>query len=336
MHSTSSTNSNLSLSRAYLEIIEGAGLGRKIPLREGQVRYVGRTNQADDCCPENPTMSSVHFSVRWFAGQCELKDLNSANGTWRHGKKISEALLSPGDEIKAGKATFRLLVDDGAGGASLATAAPDIKPKPHDTDFEPHEHKAHQPAPPAAAEGPLATGLTIQTAANLPVEAQLGDAAKAMLTEDMPVGQFLELLASREQYIDAIRAVAHSLTKRSAVQWACQCVRAACGNDLSKPDKVALEAAEAWAADPNEDNRRKAQTAAEAAELKTAASWVAMAAFFSSGSLGPPTAPVVPPAPHLTAHASAGAAMLAAVARQPEKAPQRYQAFLELAKEHMK
>jgi hypothetical protein len=278
----------------------------------------------------------VHFSVRWFAGQCELKDLNSANGTWRHGKKVSEALLSPGDEIKAGKATFRLVVDDGTGGASFANTAPEIKPKTHDTDFESHEHKTPPPGPPAAPEGPLPTGLVVQTAATLPAEAQLSDAAKAMLTEDMPVPQFLELLASREQYIDALRAVAHSLTKRSAVQWSCQCVRSACGDDLSKADKAALEAAEAWASEPNEENRRKAQARAEAAELKTAASWTAMAAFFSGGSLGPPTTPVVPPAAHLTSHAAAGAAMLAAVARQPEKASQRYQAFLQLAKEHMK
>src|SRR5689334_24602550 len=112
MFSTSSTNSNLSLARAYLEIVEGAGLGRKILLREGQVRYVGRTSQADDSCPENPTMSSVHFSARWFAGKCELKDLNSANGTFRHEKRITETLLSSGDDFKAGKATFRLVVDD--------------------------------------------------------------------------------------------------------------------------------------------------------------------------------------------------------------------------------
>src|SRR6185436_10283474 len=140
MHSTSSTNSNLSLSRAYLEIVEGPGLGRKIPLREGQVRYVGRTSQADDSCPENPTMSSVHFSVRWFAGQCELKDLNSANGTFRHGKKITEALLSAGDEIKAGKATFRLVVDDGTGGASYASVASTTQPRPPDTDVEVTQH----------------------------------------------------------------------------------------------------------------------------------------------------------------------------------------------------
>jgi pSer/pThr/pTyr-binding forkhead associated (FHA) protein len=336
MHSTSSTNSSLSLARAHLEIVEGPGLGRKIPLREGQVRYVGRTSQADDSCPENPTMSSVHFSVRWFAGKCELKDLNSANGTFRHGKKVTEALLNAGDEIKAGKATFRLVVDDGTGGASYASVASISVPKAHDTDFEPHQHEAHVPASVPPAEAHIATGLAIVTTAKLPAEAQLGDEAKAMLTDDMPVPQFLELLVSHEHYLDALRTVAHSLAKRSAVQWACQCVRSACGDDLNKTDQAALQAAEAWAADPNEENRRKAQAAAENAGHSTAASWTAMAAFFSSGSLGPSTAPVVPPAPHLTSHAAAGAAMLAAVARQPEKAPERYEAFIKLAKEHMK
>src|SRR5262245_35154744 len=136
MHSTSSTNSNLSLSRAYLEIVEGPGLGRKILLREGQVRYVVRTSEADDSCPENPTMSSVTFIVRWFAGKRELKDQKSANGTWRHGKNVTEALLGAGDEIKAGKCTFRLVVDDGSGAASYASVAAVSPPKTHDTDFD--------------------------------------------------------------------------------------------------------------------------------------------------------------------------------------------------------
>jgi hypothetical protein len=60
-----------------------------------------------------------------------------------------------------------------------------------------------------------------------------------------------------------------------------------------------------------------------------------MAAFWSSGSMGPATAPPVPPADHLTGHAAAGAVMLAAVARQPEKAPEKYKAFLQIGKEIM-
>jgi hypothetical protein len=318
----------MSLTRAFLEVVDGPGRGRRILLRDGQMRYVGRTSQADDSCPENQTMSSVHFSVRWFAGQCELKDLNSANGTWRHGKKITEALLSTGDEFKAGKATFRLVVDDGAGAGSL-------EPSEMTVHGDTHVETAAKAAMAEVPQGPdplLATGLVVGSAAALPEAAQLSDDSKAMLVDDMPVPQFVDLLASREQFLDALRVVAHSVAKRSAVDWACHCVRVAGGDDLAPADEAALKAAEAWAAEPSEDRRRKAEAAAGAADHKTPAAWAAMAAFWSSGSMAPPASPVIPPAPHLTAHAAAGAVMLAAVARQPEKAPEKYEKFLEFGK----
>jgi len=322
----------MSLTRAFLEIVDGPGQGRRILLRDGQVRYVGRTTQADDSCPENTTMSSVHFSVRWFAGSCELKDLNSANGTWRSGKRITDSILGPGEEFKAGKATFRLLVDDGT--AMLATQIPE-EPLKRDTHFEPPAAAAPPPPAIAGADAPTATGLAVATAAALPPETRLGDESKAMLVDDMPVEQFIDLLASREQFLDALRVVAHALHKRTAVEWACRCVRAVSGDDIGPLDEAAVKAAESWAAEPSEDSRRKAQAAAEAADGKTAAAWTAMAAFWSSGSMGPPAAPVVPPGPHLTAHAAAGAVMLAAVARQPEKAPDKYGEFLRIGKELM-
>jgi pSer/pThr/pTyr-binding forkhead associated (FHA) protein len=323
----------MSVTRAFLEVVDGPGKGRRILLRDGQVRYVGRTSQADDCCPDNPTMSSVHFSVRWFAGKCELKDLNSANGTWRHGKKIVEALLDPGEEFKAGKSTFRLVADEGGETKAADTG---LEQPRGDTDLNVETQPAAGFAPAfASPAGVLATGLAVSQAAAISPEAQLSDDGKSMLVEDMPVPQFVELLASREQYLDALRVIAHALAKRSAVQWACQCVRSAGAGDLSPRDEAALAAAEAWAAQPDEDRRRKAQGAAEAAEHKTAAAWAAMGAFWSDGSMGPATAPVVPPAPHLTGHAVAGAVMLAAVARQPEKASEKYQAFLQLGKEAM-
>lgn len=333
----STTTSHLPLSRAHLEIVEGPGLGRRILLREGQVRYVGRTSQADDACPDNQTMSSVHFSVRWYAGKCELKDLNSANGTWRHGKKISEGLLSAGDEIKAGKCTFRLVVDDGVGasfgGFGSANFPPfqDTTPEERPTPVQPEPSREFVTAPATQS-----SGLAVSSSAGLPATAQLSDEARAIMVEDMPIPQFVELLASREQFLDALRTVAHSLSKKSAVEWACLCVRAAAGENMSKEDEAAVKAAEAWVVDPSEELRRKAQTAADATQLSTPAGWVAMAAFFSSGSLGPANTPVVPPEPHLTPHAAAGAVMLAAVATQPEKASQRYTEFLRLAQDFIK
>lgn len=321
----------MSLTRAYLEIVEGPGKGGRILLRDGQVGYVGRTSQADFSFPENVTMSSVHFSVRWHGEQCELKDLNSANGTWRNGKKIAESLLSPGDEFKAGRSTFRLLLDAG-GETRLGDTTEDFVRG--DTNVE--RAPPPPPATPAPAAEPLqATGLIAASAAALSPQSLLSDEGKAMLVDDMPVAQFVELLASREQYLDALRVIGHALAKRSAIAWSCRCVRAACGGDLSPADEAALGAAEAWVAEPNEERRRKAQAVAEAMENKSAASWTAMAAFFSSGSLAPPTAPVVPPADHLTAHAAVGAAMLAAVARQPEKAAEKYHLFLQLGRELM-
>ena len=322
----------MSLTRAFIEVVDGPGKGRRILLRDGQVRYVGRTSQADDCCAENPTLSSVHFSVRWFAGRCELKDLNSANGTWRHGKKIVEALLDAGDEFKAGKATFRLCVDEGGGESRVMDTAADVDRTKSDTNLE-IEARTATPAAPDADAALRATGLAVARAAALPAEAQISDESKAMLVEEMSPLQFVELLASRENYLDALRVVAHALAKRSAVLWSCRCVRAAAGSDLTPQDEAALKAAEAWAENPDEDRRRKAQAAAEAAEHKTPAAWCAMAAFWSHGSMGPPTAPAVPPAAHLTGHAAGGAVMMAAVVRQPEKAPERYATFLQLAKD---
>ena len=55
-----------------------------------------------------------------------------------------------------------------------------------------------------------------------------------------------------------------------------------------------------------------------------------MAAFMSGGSLAPPNVPVVPPADNLTHHFVAGSIMLAAVASEPEKAPEKQKKFLGL------
>ena len=49
-----------------------------------------------------------------------------------------------------------------------------------------------------------------------------------------------------------------------------------------------MKRAERWTADPNEQNRREAQAAAEKLEFGTAASWAAISAFWSGGSMAPP------------------------------------------------
>ncbi len=92
--------------------------------------------------------------------------------------------------------------------------------------------------------------------------------------------------------------------------------------------KAALDATEKWIAQPNENNRRSAMAAAEKAELGTAAGCAGLAAFFSGGSIAPPDAAAVPPGEFLTAKAVSGAVIFAAVAKEPEKAPEKFRSFV--------
>ena len=59
----------------------------------------------------------------------------------------------------------------------------------------------------------------------------------------------------------------------------------------------------------------------------------ALGAFFTSGSLSPPNAPPVPPGEFMTAKAVTGSVTMAAVAQEPEKAPEKFQEFVRLALE---
>jgi len=112
------------------------------------------------------------------------------------------------------------------------------------------------------------------------------------------------------------------------VWWGWVCARRSAGENPPPKIKAALDATEKWIAQPSEDNRRSAMAAAQKAELGTAAGCAGLAAFFSGGSLAPPDAPVVPPGEFLAAKAVSGAVIFAAVAKEPERAPERFRSFV--------
>lgn len=159
--------------------------------------------------------------------------------------------------------------------------------------------------------------------------AALSEDALALPADGNAAGAFLGLLLEQELDPDALRFVAHALPKREAVWWACQCVRTVAG-DLAPAVVSAMDAAERWAAEPNEDNRRAAGLAAEAVGVGTPAGCAAMAAFWSGGSLGPSHLPDIPPGDDLTGRGVAGAVLLAAVEVEPERAAEKFRRFVEL------
>lgn len=95
---------------------------------------VGR-GVGNDLVLDDPSMSRKHSKMRRIGGgRIEVEDLNSANGTYVNGRKITTAQAGPGDTVRFGELMFRL---DGSGGSSGARASqampnllgPPISPK---------------------------------------------------------------------------------------------------------------------------------------------------------------------------------------------------------------
>ncbi len=168
-----------------------------------------------------------------------------------------------------------------------------------------------------------------EVAASFPVDPE----ALALVRDDRDISANLDALIVVGRAPDAIRLLAHALRKPGAVAWACRCLRTIPLASASGPATEAIDAADRWAADPNESQRRAAETAAIAAGLGTPAGCLAMAAFWSGGSLAPAGLPEVPPGDAFTAKGVAGALLLAGVIADPEKAPRTYQRFLKLGLE---
>jgi hypothetical protein len=174
----------------------------------------------------------------------------------------------------------------------------------------------------------MATAASKSTVAALVEVGGLGEAAQALVRPEAHPREYVALLVEKELFADAVRFLAHALPKREAVWWAWVCARRSAGEPPEPKMKTALDATEKWIAQPSEENRRAAKAAADAAGAGSAAGCAAMGAFFSGGSLAPPDAPVVPPGEYLTAKAVAGAVILAAVAKEPERAGEKFRAHV--------
>jgi hypothetical protein len=139
---------------------------------------------------------------------------------------------------------------------------------------------------------------------------------------------FLDALLAAGEEAEARRFLAHALAKREAVWWALQAVEPVLNPAPPAPHAEALATAKRWVTEPTESHRRQAWSAAEAAGFDNPAGMIALAVFFSGGSLSPPDLPPVPPAGHLTGDTVANALTLAGVLTEPVKAPEKHAAFL--------
>lgn len=165
-------------------------------------------------------------------------------------------------------------------------------------------------------------------AADLVAPLPLTDPAKELLTPEVGVRPYLEKLVAAGLTVDALRVLALALPKPEAVWWACVCIRQAVPKPWLVACENALDAAEKWAKDPGEANRRACGSVAEAAGWDTAQGCAAGAAWLSGGSLSPPNLPPVQPREDLTGQTLAGALRLAA-AFDPANTAARIAAFVQ-------
>lgn len=81
-----------------------------------------------------PSVSSHHAEIILRGNDVVVKDLNSTNGTYINGEKVTEAVLKPGQVLKLGQVELRLEGKDGAGAPPAGKAAtPPPPPKKSQT-----------------------------------------------------------------------------------------------------------------------------------------------------------------------------------------------------------
>jgi len=96
---------------AYLMSTAGHRSGARFGLH-GDVVTAGRHPESDIFL-DDITVSRRHVEFTRGPTDHLIRDVGSLNGTYLNGKRIDEALLSPGDEVQIGKFKLKYLGADG-------------------------------------------------------------------------------------------------------------------------------------------------------------------------------------------------------------------------------
>jgi hypothetical protein len=175
--------------------------------------------------------------------------------------------------------------------------------------------------------------ISAATAAEVCAHFDLDDDAKPLLRDGIAPAEFVNALLDKELPVDAIRFLAYALPAREGIWWGCLCMQHALGDGLAPPDRDAVTAAVRWVMEPTEENRMAAKGPAAAAPPPSIAGALAMAAFQTGGSIGPPNLPPILPQPFAAAKSVALAVTLASIKTEPVKIAKMQRCYAELGME---
>ncbi len=94
---------------AKLVLLSPGMTGRTHELK-GDKTTVGRVEDNTFQIPE-PSVSSHHCEVVVHGNEVLVRDLNSTNGTYINGEKVTEKVLKPGQILRLGQIEMRLETD---------------------------------------------------------------------------------------------------------------------------------------------------------------------------------------------------------------------------------
>jgi len=104
-----------------IRIRSGAEEGEVYPLFENREITVGRS-PTNNIFIRDKNVSRVHCQIVVASGVCTLTDLQSTNGTFVNGQRVTECRLKPGDELRVGTTLLQLEEMDEKGRAITETA----------------------------------------------------------------------------------------------------------------------------------------------------------------------------------------------------------------------
>ena len=102
-------------------VLLSAGLTGQVHELKVDKTTVGRVEDNTFQIPE-PSVSSHHCEILLRGTDVVVHDLNSTNGTFINGEKVTESVLKPGQTLRLGQIEMRLEAE-GAPGAAPATAS---------------------------------------------------------------------------------------------------------------------------------------------------------------------------------------------------------------------
>lgn len=97
--------------QVILDVIQGPRKGRSYVFDRHDTFIVGRSRSVHCPMPEDAALSRDHFLIEIDPPRCEIRDLNSTNGTYVNEARVERARLHSGDRIAAGQSVFVVRVE---------------------------------------------------------------------------------------------------------------------------------------------------------------------------------------------------------------------------------